>query len=260
MSKGSFGLDQQFTVSEVMTKSLGSTSAPVLTLHDRPAGHFVPLDAKARLEFLSQHPETKEYADGIAAGKVKLVVSSTSWTADEDFGLLLTALMEYDRHAGAADFLRSGSVVKLLVVVTGRGPLREAWLQLVEREEFMFVVVKSVWLEAEDYPKMVGSADLGVCLHTSSSGVDLPMKVVDLLGVGVPVVAKRFEAIGELVKEGGNGVLFETGDELGRVLEGLLWGLGGSVQLAKLKEGAMKEGGRSWDVEWDKIAAPVFGL
>ena len=57
-------------------------------------------------------------------------------------------------------------------------------------------------------------ADMGVCLHYSSSGVDLPMKVVDMFGAGLPTLAIKFKSIHELVTDGIPGYIFKDSKEL----------------------------------------------
>jgi beta-1,4-mannosyltransferase len=46
------------------------------------------------------------------------------------------------------------------------------------------------------------------------------MKVVDMFGAGIPVLAVDYQCIGELVKNGENGYTFKNCDELyGRLVE-----------------------------------------
>ncbi|KAF8989299.1 hypothetical protein BDZ89DRAFT_1124604 [Hymenopellis radicata] len=146
-----------------------------------------------------------------------LVVSSTSWTPDEDFGVLKDALVLYEKRARNAP----GTLPKLLMVVTGKGPMREAYMKEVNQlqKEWIWVRCVTVWLEPEDYPLLLGSCDLGVSLHSSSSALDLPMKVVDMFGCGLPVCALRFACLGELVKEGVNGLIFDNAAQLAKQLE-----------------------------------------
>ena len=65
----------------------------------------------------------------------------------------------------------------LICIITGKGPEKEHYCQVIRQRSWSRVTVITPWLEPEDYPKVLASADLGVSLHASSSGVDLPMKV-----------------------------------------------------------------------------------
>jgi beta-1,4-mannosyltransferase len=188
--------------------------------------------------------------------KTRLLVSSTSWTPDEDFSLLLDALCSY-----AAS---SRPKFPILAIITGKGPQKQMYLDRIaslhKESKMNQITILTAWLSAEDYAVLLACADLGVCLHKSSSGVDLPMKVVDMFGAGLPVVGYGdYESWPELVKEGVNGRGFVTSEDLAGVLEDLL-GDAERRELAKLRKGALEEGKRRWDEEWDAVAGRLLGL
>jgi len=204
-----------------------------------------------------------------------LVVSSTSWTPDEDFSILLEAALMYDRRVAAAlgedDSMDEGQLwidikngkqfvyPRLLFIITGKGPDRKKYEDQIKRLKLRRVALRTMWLASEDYPLLLGSADLGVSLHTSSSGLDLPMKVVDMFGCGLPVCAASFSCIEELVKVNKNGLLFSTSSELADELMMLFKGFPEECNALKsLKEGAMKSASSSkWSTEWETNALPL---
>ena len=98
-----------------------------------------------------------------------LVISSTSWTPDEDFGMLLEALKLYEdsaRLVNESEVSKEAgqNLPKLLMIVTGKGPLKEEFmskiLSLEDKENWRWVRCRSLWLNAEDYPLMLGSSSL----------------------------------------------------------------------------------------------------
>lgn len=96
------------------------------------------------------------------------MVSSTSWTPDEDFQILLEALQLYESRAenlaaGTQSHDRNvpistGRLPKLLVIVTGKGPMKEKYMKEIEdlQETWNWVRCTSMWLEAQDYPTLLG--------------------------------------------------------------------------------------------------------
>ncbi|KAK4134026.1 glycosyltransferase family 33 protein [Trichocladium antarcticum] len=254
--------DQHLTVTHAMARQLRNApyriTQPMLAVHDRPAAIFQPLASpSARAGILDRvlpGPE-KALVPHLVDGTMRLVVSSTSWTPDEDFALLLDALVQY---------AASPAAVPLLAVITGKGPQRDRYLAqiaaLTGAGRLPNVRIATAFLPFADYAALLACADLGVCLHMSSSGVDLPMKVVDMFGAGLPVAAyAAYESFGELIKEGENGRGFERDQELAGILRRLL-GDEGRGELERLRMGAVREGRRRWDEEWDGTVGVLLGL
>ncbi|KAH8690027.1 putative beta-1,4-mannosyltransferase [Talaromyces proteolyticus] len=246
-------------MARVLKEDFGITQAPILPLHDRPASHFKPiLDDGERIKFIKSLPEAAAVKAELEAGDVRVLVSSTSWTADEDFSVLIEALCRYSETATT----KKTALPKVLAIITGKGPQKEMYLNEISARNkagrLKNVTIQTAWLSTLDYAKLLGCASLGVSLHTSSSGVDLPMKVVDMFGAGLPVVGwSRFEAWPELVTEGVNGRGFGNAEQLAEHLTDLF---SNPDKLQILTEGARKESLRRWDQEWDPIAGKLFGL
>ncbi|ETI25318.1 hypothetical protein G647_02090 [Cladophialophora carrionii CBS 160.54] len=251
-----------FTVTDAMAKVLRSDygiTAPVLTLHDRPANLYQPLTDMQRLSFLQRYHPVNAHFNALVDGKARLLVSSTSWTPDEDFGILLDALCSYSASATSTH----PQLPELVVVITGKGPQKQLYLDKIKElraaDALEMVPIYTDWLSFEDYALLLGSADLGVSLHTSSSGVDLPMKVVDMFGAGLPVAGwSKFPAWSELVTEDVNGKGFGSPEELAGILRELFDPA--SKKLVQLKHGARLESQRRWTSEWDPVAGRLFGV
>lgn len=170
------------------------------------------------------------YGGGAATARRGVVlVGSTSWTEDDDYTVLIRALRRLDHrlnHEGRA-YSCSGNAgpssattaagngatapMDLWVLITGKGPARQRFETAVRAAKLSSRVVVSTYYAQsfQEYSVLLGAADVGFCLHFSSSGWDLPMKGVDMVGAGLPVVALQYPAIEELMG-GATRVLAQT--------------------------------------------------
>jgi beta-1,4-mannosyltransferase len=247
--------DAHLCVSRALQRDLAArrTAERSVVLYDRPAARFVPLPDPERAGRRARFVRELALPEGIRA--LAFAVAPSSWTADEDMGLLLDAVVRYD-EAAAAD----AALPDLLVVLTGEGALRAEFERRAAAALLARVHLRTRWLEAAEYPTVLAAADLGLSLHRSTSGLDLPMKVADLLGAGVPVCALDYgPCLAEAVRPGENGVLFTTADELAaRLCELLRNHPDEGGPLARLRRHVLADRGMGWDEAWTAAARPLF--
>lgn len=232
--------DLNLTVTDAMRKFLrkqcGVEKKRIIVLYDKAAQQFEPLSADEKTTVIKEHPELFSNFD---VKKDKILVSSTSFTPDEDFNILLDALKKYELDT---------SLPRVKVIITGKGPMKEEFLQKVQESQFKKVDILNAWLTAEEYPKILATADIGVSLHTSSSGIDLPMKVVDMFGCGVPVIALDFPSLPELVVDGVNGLAVKDADEM---FESLSKVFKDEELYQTIKNGAIEKSSERWAPNWN---------
>ncbi|GJQ70826.1 hypothetical protein Trydic_g752 [Trypoxylus dichotomus] len=261
---------------EMQTDLRDNWNIRATTLYDRPLEIFQVISIAQKHELLKELSTnyhefrgdddestilTQVYQGNInlRTNRPGLIISSTSWTEDEDFSILLTSLQEYEKHIENGN---KRNLPQLICIITGKGPLKEFYSQQIKQKNWKHVKILTPWLEAEMYPLVLASADLGVCLHTSSSGLDLPMKVVDMFGCALPVCAHDFRCINELVKPNENGFIFRNSNELSEQLQQWFEDFPNNKFQASLCDNFKKNlkifQELRWKENWDLVAYSTF--
>ena len=143
----------------------------------------------------------------------------------------------------------------LVVLLSGRGGGREAFeTRLAGAGLGTAIKVHTAWLPDAAYPALLAVADLGLSLHRSSSGLDIPMKVIDMLGCGLPVCALDYgPPLREALHPGQNAMLFADAAELaGQLCQ--LFDTNGQPHrtLQRLRDEVREHPLPSWEQAWEQ--------
>lgn len=239
------------TMGQVLREEFKMKATRIIPFYDRPSSLMKVLSASEKGQIVLDHPQLFSDYDN---KRSKIVITSTSYTPDENLYTLLDALKIYASTAPV-------SLPNLVVIITGKGPMYDEIQREIVKVSDKFhnrVSIHQVWLTAEQYPKIIGVSDLGISLHQSSSGWDLPMKVVDMFGCGIPVVALGFAALPELVKDHDNGIIVHDSESLADALKSLF--STSKKTYDTIKAGALRESRIKWSDSWNKVLGPLFSI
>jgi len=244
--------DAHLAVSSALAEHLRTSWGlePVSVLRDRPDEGFGPrangLLRATLIQMAGLRPDATP----------AIVVSPTSWTRDEAMDLVFAAadaLEERWRDRGPAD--------GLVLAVSGTGAGRGAFEQRLRARRGRRVHIVTIWVSGDDYPALIASADAGLSLHRSSSGLDLPMKICDVFGASLPVCALDYgPTLRELVDPDHNAVLFTDAQELASCLDQLFsaWPVPSALWAQRQRGAAAVARGLRWTAGWQVEARAVI--
>lgn len=231
--------DGNITVTNALQAHLRENRIESAVVYDKPSDLFKPTRG-SRSKF-AKKLEIEESSIWI--------MSSTSWTPDEEVEMILRASDILDKELSAAK-------KTITFIISGKGPNKRAFESEVKGRNYINIDFRFPFLPYEEYAELLGSCDAGVSLHYSSSGFDLPMKGLDMIGAGLPLLSVRYSCIDELVKEGENGLLFKDAEELANVIRACF--IEKSLDIEKIRAGSVKSGEEKWAGIWERAAKPVL--
>jgi beta-1,4-mannosyltransferase len=256
-------------VSESMASELRGAFglADVTVLVDEPHGSFRPLPPESRSgvlaalaegHALAAEPLWRRLVDG-GAERPALVVAPSSFSLDDDFDLLFDALGLFEARMRDEESSGAGRCPELLVLLTGRGPRRDEVERKVAARAFHRVHARTLWLPAPQYASLLAAADLGVCVHRSSSGADFPMKLADMSGAGLPACVLDYgPCLRERLAASRAHLLFTDADDLAGRLAAVFRDFPGpSARLHDLREAARTTAGVRWEDAWSAAVLPL---
>lgn len=224
--------------------------------HDRPPAWCVrpdPVTAATLWQTLSRELM-------LGPRRIPVAVCPTGWTPTDDFDLLLDALERAERALRACAAPDHGADPALAVILTGRGALKPALEARLARRAFSRLAVRTTWLEAKDYAALLGMADIGICLHQSAFGLDLPGMLAECRGVSLPVYVSDYAPVlNEVLETGKQGVTFRDPRDLAAALVGLAANdLAALPALVSSRTWLASHPAERWDEHWQQVARPVL--
>ena len=232
--------------------------APSFFSRSGPNGAKRLFESDAGIELLGSQYSVTDFIkdDKWNSTRPCIMVTGTSWTIDEDVGMLLDALRQLDELlSDSTNTLPS----KIVMFITGKGgDIKTTYERTIASMNLKHISIRTGYLEKfSDYATLLGVADVGISLHNSSSGFDLPMKAVDMLGSQLPVFALFFETLRELINVQ-NGNYFSNIETLTDGLDKLLrdWkvdpsDVAAASPLLETKRSFIQNNPRgTWDQQW----------
>ncbi len=207
-------------------------------VYDRPYARLARAEGARRPDVVQRSLRLLDAAPADAGSEAAVILSPSSWSLEEDMPMLIDALTEYAAIPDAR---------ALVVFATGLGPLRAAFEARATAMQNERLRIVTGWLAEDAYRELLTVADAGVCMHRSTSSLDLPMKLVDFEAAGVPVLAFDYGAA--LHERSLPQQTFRNAGELAHALHECL-------AHPPKRDGGLRS--PTWDDEWRERALPVL--